>query len=41
MASTKKPTKSKVHIVDRVFLDKIKLEDYFRKEADLLLEKYK
>ena len=41
MKNDKKTTTPKVHIIDRVFLGKINLEDYLQKEVELLLEKYK
>ncbi|WP_256358339.1 hypothetical protein [Bacillus sp. sid0103] len=41
MKEKKKDTAQKIKIRKQVFLGKIKLEDYLRKEAELLLEKYK
>jgi hypothetical protein len=41
MKEKNKDTAPKIKIRKRVFLGEIKLEDYLRKEAELILEKYK
>jgi hypothetical protein len=41
MKEKKKDSVPKIKITKRVFLGEFKIEDYLRKEVELLLEKYK